>query len=51
MRQYVCIKADLVNLAPIVELSHKPEFRSGMGSVPAPGAVFRALAENLVRTE
>ena len=29
----------------------KPEFRSATGSAPAPGAVFRALAENFVRTE
>ncbi len=26
-----------------------PELRDGQGSAPAPGAVFRALAENLVR--
>jgi len=29
----------------------KPEIRSGMGSAPAPGAVFRALAENPGRVE
>jgi hypothetical protein len=29
----------------------KPELRSERGSAPAPGAVFRALAENLERTE
>jgi len=28
-----------------------PELRNRKGSAPAPGAVFRALAENLVRTE
>ena len=31
--------------------SAKPELRTRTGSAPAPGAVFRALAENLRRTE
>jgi len=32
-------------------VGNKPDLRSRIGSVPASGAVFRALAENFVRTE